>query len=604
MASGDETIRLGFAVDTADLPRATRATADLKKATDTYAVAATQAVSAAKMYNQAVNGYAVAAAPAITAAQLHARAMNAATVAALEQEKANVRNAVSVAMTGRAATAAGAGMGGAANGGRDFGRSLLEVSRLAEDAQYGIAGVLNNIPTLVMAMGGGGGVAGAISLVAVGANLVYKNWDSIAGLWREGHTETEAERMERLGKATHRTAEEQKELNKHKALQSSIEKVAGTQSRDQQNSAAGINSAIGIVGGATATADLTRVLLRLSGLAEDFGGTLRLQAETLLGQAAGGNIQAADNIRSAFATTQVGRDSVTGRVLETGDAEARRRALEAMDAEAKAKAEGERQSKVEEAAARLGRIQGGTFGLRGTGNLFDDLAKVKQELIDSGETKDVAERIAQDVWAKVRESMEDKVRDYAANNNLSVEAARGELLGLADIAANPAPRKKPAMGPGRDVFAAAQLDVGVAAAQARQRREDSIEGIISNRTNSEGVVGDFIARARQNRFADRRYARKFGRMGLEDRIEETGRANAQDDAAARKLEQQRLIRLGISPARATRIAEENVANARKALNGETGDVESQDRKELTMSNKELVDQLRELNRRGLIARFG
>lgn len=51
---------------------------------------------------------------------------------------------------------------------RKSGLAVLEFSRAVEDAQYGIRGVLNNIPQLVMLLGGGGGLAGVISLAAVG----------------------------------------------------------------------------------------------------------------------------------------------------------------------------------------------------------------------------------------------------------------------------------------------------------------------------------------------------------------------------------------------------------------------------------------------------
>lgn len=53
-------------------------------------------------------------------------------------------------------------------GGRDNATALLMFSQAAEDAQYGIRGILNNIPGLVMALGGGMGLAGAVSIAAVG----------------------------------------------------------------------------------------------------------------------------------------------------------------------------------------------------------------------------------------------------------------------------------------------------------------------------------------------------------------------------------------------------------------------------------------------------
>jgi hypothetical protein len=60
-----------------------------------------------------------------------------------------------------------------------MGRAALEFSRAAEDAQYGIAGVLNNLPGLVMMLGGGAGLAGALSLAAVGATQLVKHLGGI-----------------------------------------------------------------------------------------------------------------------------------------------------------------------------------------------------------------------------------------------------------------------------------------------------------------------------------------------------------------------------------------------------------------------------------------
>lgn len=56
----------------------------------------------------------------------------------------------------------------------DASRSLLLFSQGFEDAQYGIRGVLNNIPGLVMALGGTAGIAGAISIAAVSFSVLYE----------------------------------------------------------------------------------------------------------------------------------------------------------------------------------------------------------------------------------------------------------------------------------------------------------------------------------------------------------------------------------------------------------------------------------------------
>jgi hypothetical protein len=57
----------------------------------------------------------------------------------------------------------------------------------------------------------------------VGVAQLVERSDSLAKLFGQGHTETEAERMERLAKATERTAAETAELNKHKRVQAAIE---------------------------------------------------------------------------------------------------------------------------------------------------------------------------------------------------------------------------------------------------------------------------------------------------------------------------------------------------------------------------------------------
>ncbi len=50
---------------------------------------------------------------------------------------------------------------------RNAGMAVLQFSQAFEDAQYGIRGVVNNIPGLVMSLGGGMGLAGVVSVGAV-----------------------------------------------------------------------------------------------------------------------------------------------------------------------------------------------------------------------------------------------------------------------------------------------------------------------------------------------------------------------------------------------------------------------------------------------------
>lgn len=58
------------------------------------------------------------------------------------------------------------------------GMAVLQTAQAVDDLQYGFKGVLNNIPGLVMSLGGGAGLAGVLALVAVGAATVGKKfWD-------------------------------------------------------------------------------------------------------------------------------------------------------------------------------------------------------------------------------------------------------------------------------------------------------------------------------------------------------------------------------------------------------------------------------------------
>ncbi len=47
------------------------------------------------------------------------------------------------------------------------GQGLLQLSYFADDAQYGLRGILNNVPALIAGLGGGAGLAGALSLAAL-----------------------------------------------------------------------------------------------------------------------------------------------------------------------------------------------------------------------------------------------------------------------------------------------------------------------------------------------------------------------------------------------------------------------------------------------------
>lgn len=84
------------------------------------------------------------------------------------------------------------------------GMAVLEFSRAFEDAQYGLRGVLNNIPQLIAMLGGGAGLAGVISVLAVvGAQV----WEKI------GATDEAEDSLDAVAEAADKLATKLKALS-------------------------------------------------------------------------------------------------------------------------------------------------------------------------------------------------------------------------------------------------------------------------------------------------------------------------------------------------------------------------------------------------------
>ncbi len=73
-------------------------------------------------------------------------------------------------------TAVRGGILGGAGGGMGA-QGLLQAGYAIDDLQYGLAAVVNNIPQVVMGLGGSAGIAGAVGIAAVAVNLLSKHWD-------------------------------------------------------------------------------------------------------------------------------------------------------------------------------------------------------------------------------------------------------------------------------------------------------------------------------------------------------------------------------------------------------------------------------------------
>ncbi len=104
-----------------------------------------------------------------------------------------------------------------ASGFTKLGQGALNAAYFIDDMQYGIRGVMNNIPSLVLSLGGGAGLAGALSIAAVGFSKLY-DWMNKDAKAAEDLAKANKEAAETLIKAG-------KEASKSLANEESLKRV-------------------------------------------------------------------------------------------------------------------------------------------------------------------------------------------------------------------------------------------------------------------------------------------------------------------------------------------------------------------------------------------
>jgi hypothetical protein len=147
-------------------------------------------------------------------------AQNKGVIQAMDQvgKKADQLNRKTQAMGGR----------GQRQGGYTQGMGVLEVSRAIEDAQYGIRGVLNNIPGIIQSFGGSMGLAGVVSIAAVAVSVLGKRLYDWATGAADAKAKTEAanKATERYAASIKKASDELEEANKKERDRSLLLKEA------------------------------------------------------------------------------------------------------------------------------------------------------------------------------------------------------------------------------------------------------------------------------------------------------------------------------------------------------------------------------------------
>lgn len=140
----------------------------------------------------------------------HARTM-------LEEEAAARKSFVTYQMFSTGGSRFAAGMNQAGEGTNRFARGLLQLGYVADDAQYGLRGIQNNIPQLAFLLGGASGMAlaGAAGIGMTAIALLASHWQQLSDAFGFSNTQTEADKMNELAKATRLTFDEAVKLDKY-----------------------------------------------------------------------------------------------------------------------------------------------------------------------------------------------------------------------------------------------------------------------------------------------------------------------------------------------------------------------------------------------------
>lgn len=100
-------------------------------------------------------------------------------------------------------------------GATNAGMGMLMLSQGIDDLQYGLRGVINNIAPLVMSLGGGTGLAGALTIGAVAVNAFASAWDK-AFPDNDDAIKARAEEMDDLRKKTEELADAERRRNEQR----------------------------------------------------------------------------------------------------------------------------------------------------------------------------------------------------------------------------------------------------------------------------------------------------------------------------------------------------------------------------------------------------
>jgi len=94
------------------------------------------------------------------------------------------------------------------------GRGLGQLAYAIDDIQYGFNAIVNNIPQIVLGLGGGMGIAGALGIAAVAANQLIKHWTELGAVLQSNWSGGGAEQLKMLAERAEDAAKAWESLKK------------------------------------------------------------------------------------------------------------------------------------------------------------------------------------------------------------------------------------------------------------------------------------------------------------------------------------------------------------------------------------------------------
>jgi hypothetical protein len=186
------------------------------KAIDTYALAMTKAEMASEIAAERATRNAVAQTRMRQALDEDAAALRRQAAAQIQANVAALQAEVAQNRLRQAAQGAGGAAAAAGQSGRMGAMGFLYLSQAVEDAQYGFSAIVNNIPMLVMSLGGSSGVAGAVSIAAVAINLLINHWRDMISIMQSAWSGKPLDDIVRIREEASKAADEFDRMSKSK----------------------------------------------------------------------------------------------------------------------------------------------------------------------------------------------------------------------------------------------------------------------------------------------------------------------------------------------------------------------------------------------------